>query len=45
MWEKELPLGPAAAPMTYMAGGRQYIVIAVGGGLNAELIAFALPQR
>lgn len=43
VWEKELPLGPAAAPMTYMAGGKQYIVLAVGGGLNAELIAYALP--
>jgi quinoprotein glucose dehydrogenase len=44
LWEKEVP-APAGAPMTYMVGGRQYIVIAVGGGLNAELIAFALPAR
>ena len=29
--------------MTYMAGGKQFIVLAVGGGINAELIAFALP--
>jgi quinoprotein glucose dehydrogenase len=43
VWEKELPLGPAAAPMTYMAGGRQFVVLAVGSGINAELIAFALP--
>jgi quinoprotein glucose dehydrogenase len=44
LWEKEVP-GPAGAPMTYMLGGRQYVVIAVGGGLNSELIAFALPPR
>jgi glucose dehydrogenase len=44
LWENEVP-GPAGAPMTYMAGGRQYLVIAVGGGLSAELIAFALPPR
>jgi quinoprotein glucose dehydrogenase len=44
VWEKELPIGPAAAPMTYMAGGRQYVVLAAGGGLNAELIAFALAR-
>jgi quinoprotein glucose dehydrogenase len=42
VWEKELPLGPAACPMTYMSGGKQYIVMAVGGGLQAELIAYAL---
>ena len=30
--------------MTCMAGGRQYVVIAVGGGLNAELLAYALPS-
>ncbi|HKT80753.1 MAG TPA: pyrroloquinoline quinone-dependent dehydrogenase [Vicinamibacterales bacterium] len=41
VWEYEMP-GPAASPMTYMAGGKQYVVLAVGGGNNAELIAFAL---
>jgi len=41
VWEKELS-GTAAAPMTYMYGGKQYIVLAVGGGNNAELIAYAL---
>jgi quinoprotein glucose dehydrogenase len=44
VWEKELPLTPAASPMTYMAGGRQFIVLAVGSGNQAELIAFARPQ-
>ena len=43
VWEKELPLGPAAAAMTYIAGGKQYVVLAVGGGLDAGLIAYALP--
>jgi quinoprotein glucose dehydrogenase len=42
VWEYVLPIGPSAAPMTYMYGGRQYIVIAAGGGVQAELIAFAL---
>jgi len=43
VWEKELS-GPSASPMTYMAGGRQFVVLAVGGGLDAELVAFALPR-
>jgi quinoprotein glucose dehydrogenase len=43
VWEFVLPLGPSAAPMTYMYGGKQYIVIAAGTGAQAELIAFALP--
>jgi len=44
VWEFELPVGPAAAPMTYSYGGKQYVVLAIGGGLDAELIAFALPR-
>jgi quinoprotein glucose dehydrogenase len=44
VWEFDLPVGPAAAPMTYSYGDRQYIVMAIGGGLDAELIAFALPR-
>jgi quinoprotein glucose dehydrogenase len=44
VWEQEVA-GPAGAPMTYMAGGRQFVVVAVGAGLNAELVAFALPGR
>ena len=44
VWEFELPVGPAAAPMTYSYGGKQYVVMAIGGGLDAELIAFALPK-
>jgi quinoprotein glucose dehydrogenase len=31
--------------MTYMLGGRQYIVLAIGGGTySAELIAFRLKK-
>ena len=44
VWAKELPLTPAASPMTYMVGGKQFIVLAVGGGNQAELVAFALPR-
>ena len=44
LWEFELPVAPAAPPMTYSYGGRQYVVMAVGGGLDAGLIAFALPR-
>ncbi len=45
VWEKTLPLGPAAAPMTYLAGGRQFIVTAVGSGVTTELVAYAVrPQ-
>ena len=39
----ELPVGPAAAPMTYSYGGKQYVVVAAGGGVQSELIAYALP--
>ena len=37
--------GQTGAPMTYMAGGKQYIVIAIGGpGYPAELVAYRLPE-
>lgn len=40
----ELPAGTTGIPMTYMAGGRQFIVVAVGGrGYPAELVALAVP--
>jgi quinoprotein glucose dehydrogenase len=34
----------AAAPMTYLHQGRQYLVVGVGGNEQAELVAFALPE-
>jgi hypothetical protein len=31
--------------MTYLAGGRQYIVVAISGGsYSGEYVAFALPR-
>ena len=29
--------------MTYRSGGKQYVVIAIGQGESAELVAFSLP--
>ncbi|SDK05404.1 MULTISPECIES: PQQ-binding-like beta-propeller repeat protein [Bradyrhizobium] len=41
--EMELPANATGAPMTYLAGGRQFIVFPVGGGtLAEELIAVSL---
>jgi quinoprotein glucose dehydrogenase len=34
----------AAAPMTYMYGGRQFVVVAVGARENSELVALSLPS-
>jgi quinoprotein glucose dehydrogenase len=33
------------AAMTYMAGGQQYIVTAIGSSFGAELVAFRLPAK
>lgn len=35
--------GPMASPMTYLHQGRQFVVVATGAGLNAALVAYALP--
>ena len=32
LWRGELPAGARATPMTYESGGRQFVVICVGGG-------------
>lgn len=46
IFEMELPANETGLPMTYMTGGRQYIVVAVGAaGFPAELVAMALPRR
>jgi quinoprotein glucose dehydrogenase len=48
LWQAELPAGGQATPMTYEAGGKQYIVIAAGGHarlgtkLGDYVVAFAL---
>jgi len=39
----DLPATLSGTPMTYMAGGTQYIVAAFGRGAEAGLIALALP--
>jgi glucose dehydrogenase len=49
LWQTELPYAGLATPSTYMYHGRQFIVIAAGGGRNPKerkgsaYIAFALP--
>ena len=49
LWEAKLPAAGNATPSTYMVNGRQYIVIACGGGKNGApsggtYVAFALPD-
>ena len=46
LWEHELPgRHHNAAPMTYLADGRQYVVIGVGGAAEpARLVAFRLSE-
>jgi quinoprotein glucose dehydrogenase len=50
LWETTLPASGNATPSLYMVGGRQFIVIACGGGKNGAesggtYVAFALPVR
>ena len=49
LWKAKLPFGGNASPSTYMAGGRQYVVISAGGGKSGRphggmVVAFALPE-
>ena len=50
LWEQQLPAGGYATPSIYMLNGREYVVVAAGGGgKNAtksgdSIVAFALPQ-
>ena len=50
LWEAKLPYSGNATPATYMVGGRQYVVIAAGGGKDPKhpsggvYVAFALPE-
>jgi quinoprotein glucose dehydrogenase len=40
-----MPAPQSGSPMTYMLGGRQYIVVAISGaGFSGELVAFRLPE-
>jgi hypothetical protein len=44
VWEMPLQAGTTGAPMTYLFGGKQYIVVATGWkGVASELVALALP--
>jgi quinoprotein glucose dehydrogenase len=41
----QLPAPQTGSPMTYQLNGRQYLVIAVGGGAYpGELIAYRVPE-
>ncbi len=50
LWETKLPAGGYATPCTYSVNGRQFVVIAAGGGGKAgtksgdSYVAFAVPQ-
>ena len=50
LWEYQLPAGGYATPSVYEIDGKQYVVIAAGGGakpgtpLGDSIIAFALPS-
>jgi quinoprotein glucose dehydrogenase len=50
LWQHDLAAPGMAVPMTYMANGRQYVVIAAGGNPRVapdvadEIVAFALPE-
>lgn len=50
LWSHPVDHGCASAPMTYEAGGRQYVAVAcgghflAGGGRGDLLVAFALPE-
>jgi quinoprotein glucose dehydrogenase len=49
LWETDLPAGGYASPCTYEVNGKQYVVIAAGGGgkprtkAGDAFVAFALP--
>jgi len=49
LWQAKLPAGGYATPSTYAVNGRQYVVIACGGGKMGTpsgdaYVAFALPE-
>jgi quinoprotein glucose dehydrogenase len=51
LWEHQLPAGGYATPSTYEVDGRQFVVIAAGGGgklgtrHGESIVAFALPRE
>ena len=50
LWQAKLPVPGLAPPMTYIAGGKQYVVIAAGGSarvdtpVSDQLIAYTLAE-
>jgi quinoprotein glucose dehydrogenase len=43
--EISMPAPQSGSPMTYIFNGRQYIIVAIGGGnYSGEYVAFALPE-
>lgn len=49
LWRTSLPAGGYATPATYEVDGRQYVIIACGGGKMGTKsgdadVAFALPE-
>jgi quinoprotein glucose dehydrogenase len=50
LWETLLPAGGNATPAVYEVNGRQFVVIAAGGGKSNQpsggsYVAFALPEQ
>jgi quinoprotein glucose dehydrogenase len=51
LWQDRLPAGGQSTPMTYMEGGRQFVVTADGGHgsfgtkMGDYIIAYALPEK
>ncbi|MDH5396910.1 MAG: PQQ-binding-like beta-propeller repeat protein [Cyclobacteriaceae bacterium] len=50
VWRYKLPFASLATPATYEVGGKQYLVLASGGGKNTKergdvYMAFALPDK
>ena len=44
VWETELPAGSIAPPVTYLSGGKQYLLVPTGDVNTAgEILAFSLP--
>lgn len=48
LWSASLPASGRATPMTYEAGGRQFVTVAAGGGgvfgAGDAIVAFSLPR-
>ena len=50
LWQSKLPAAGFATPITYAVDGRQYLVVAAGGGKlgqssGSSYVAFALPEQ